>query len=297
LARLESEEKVILNAMAAREQEMGVVEKAISDLFAGIGADITAVKKKVEEVTVESAVVQPVPPVEPVVAQPVPPVERTAAQPIQPVEHAPAPVPPRDPLKSDIPSATEAGVEQKSEIQESAPPQDTEFQKKCPMCGGRMDLQMNGEMWICYTCAFEEPGKGEVPGKSEVKREQRNAPETTPPGAPAVGVAQKSEILESAAPQDTELQKKCPMCGGRMDFNISGEMWMCYTCAYEEPGAGEVQGKSEAKREQRRAPAPAPSPSLPPTKTKSCPACGKKMGFHENDKAWRCPHCEYERRI
>jgi ribosomal protein L37AE/L43A len=193
-----------------------------------------------------------------------------------------------------------------------------------------MDLQMNGDMWICYTCAFEETGKGKVQGEGEAKREQ---PEPTPPvasmksdirSAAMAGVEQKSEILESAAPQDTEFQKKCPMCGGRMDFQIDGEMWLCYTCAHEEAGRGDGQGKSAAKSELW--PAPETSPALavpleplssnksqdlirgsiqgsspsnkrPPTKTKPCPACGKKMGFHENDKAWRCPHCEYERRI
>ena len=82
-----------------------------------------------------------------------------------------------------------------------------------------------------------------------------------------------------------------------MDLQMNGEIWICYTCAYEEPGKGEVHGKSEANREQRLTPESTPPLSRPPTKTKPCPACGKKMSFHESDKAWRCPHCEYERRI
>ena len=159
-----------------------------------------------------------------------------------------------------------------------------------------MDFQIDGEMWLCYTCAHEEAGKGE----------QRNAPPPAPPrgsmksdipSAAMAGGEQKSEIQESAAPQETEFQKKCPMCGGRMDFQIDGEMWLCYTCAHEEAGQGKVQGKSAEKSEQRHAPEPTPALSRPPTKTKPCPACGKKMSFHESDKAWRCPHCEYERRI
>src|SRR3990172_6264960 len=136
-----------------------------------------------------------------------------------------------------------------------------------------MDFHIDVKMWMCYTCAYEEPGKGEVPGKSEVKGEQRNAPEPTPPGdslksdipgAATAGSEQKSEIQESVAPQDSEWQKKCPMCGGRMDLQMNGEMWICYTCAYEEPGKGEVQGKSEAKRKQRHAPEPTPPLSRPP---------------------------------
>jgi len=306
LARLESEEKVVLNAMAAQEKEMGVVEKAMREVFTDIGADIAAIKIKVEEFTAESAVVPPIPPV-----------ERAAVQPI----------PPTASLKTDIPGEKQVGVGLKSEIQESVAPQDAEWQKKCPMCGGRMDFNISGEMWICYTCAHEEAGKGEGQGKSEAKREQWNAPETAPPrdfintdmtSEKQVGVGQKSEIQEPAAPQDAEWQKKCPMCGGRMDFQIDGKMWMCYTCAYEEAGKGEGQNKSAGKSERavpladlssnefeklKKGSIPGsirgslPSNKQPPTKTKPCPACRKKMSFHEGEKAWRCPHCEYERRI
>ncbi len=317
LARLESEEKVILNSMATQEKEMGVVEKAMREVFTEIGADITAIKIKVEEFSAESAVVQPIPPVIRAVAQPVQPVERASAQ----------PVPPGDSPKSDSPSGKQVGVEQKSEIQESAAPPDTEWQKKCPMCGGRMDFQIDGEMWQCYTCAYEEAGHGDVQGKSAAKSEQRNAPKPTPqkdsiisiPSTTTAGVEQKNEIQESVAPQETEWQKKCPMCGGRMDFQIDGKMWQCYTCAHEEAGQGDVQGTSAGKSGQPSPPFNVPleplssnefqdlikgsirgslsSSKRPVTKTKPCPACRKKMSYHENEKAWRCPHCEYERRI
>jgi chromosome segregation ATPase len=123
IGRLESEEKEILNAMAAREKEMDLVEKAVGELFTDIAVEITSINKKVKEFTAESAASQP--------------------------------IPPGDSMKSDILSEDKGGDEQKSKIRESSAPQDTESQKKCPMCGGRMNFHANGEMWMCYSCAYE----------------------------------------------------------------------------------------------------------------------------------------------
>jgi ribosomal protein L37AE/L43A len=92
----------------------------------------------------------------------------------------------------------------------------------------------------CVIPAHTKSGKGDVQDKSE----------------------EKGEIRESSAPQDTELQKKCPMCGGQMNFHHSGEMWMCYSCAYEESGKEEVQGKSEEKSEHTNVPNPSPASEL-----------------------------------
>jgi ribosomal protein S27AE len=266
IVRLESEEKVILNSIAVREKEIEVVEKAIKEIFTDIGADITALKKRVEESSVESAVVQPIPPVGHAVAQP---------------------IPPGDSIKSVISSVEKGGGEQKSEIPEPSVPQGSKWQKKCPMCGGKMNFHSNEEKWMCYTCAYEELEKG--------------------------GGEQKSEIRDSSAPQDSEWQKKCPMCGGQMNFQIEDNKWLCYSCAYEELKKDDFQGKSEEKREQTNAPQPAPvsepineyqgskkgssSNNQPPSKKKTCPACRKKMNWYPEDKAWRCPFCEYERRI
>ena len=127
---LESEEKRILTGMAARQKEVELAEKAMRELFTDIGAEITSIKRKVEEATAESA--------------------------------APQPIPQRDPGKGDIPIDKKGGGEQKSEIGASSAPQDSEFQKKCPMCGGRMDFLLNGDMWQCYSCAYEELKKDEV---------------------------------------------------------------------------------------------------------------------------------------
>ncbi len=268
IGQLESEEKELAAGMAVREKEMEPVEKAVRTLFSDIGAELNYIKKRVEEpFTGEHAVLQPVPPA------------------------VPSAVPPADAVKSAAPVDNRGEGGQKSEIPASPAP-DTGLQKKCPMCGGRMDLQVDGKMWLCYTCAYQEEKKENEGGE------------------------QKSEIRESPAQQqDTGLQKKCPMCGGRMDLQIDGKMWLCYTCAYEESGTGGVHGKSEEVRNTPAA-APAAAPSShehhdtikgsmpgstahkqPPVKKKNCPACSGKMKWHETEKAWRCPFCGYERRI
>ncbi len=274
IGRLESEEKEILKGMAEREKEMALAEKAVGELFTDIAAEITSINKKVQEFIAESATTKP--------------------------------IPPRDAIKSDILSEEKGGGEQKSEIRESSAPQDTEWQKKCPMCGSRMNFHINEQMWKCYSCAYEE-----------LKEEKR-------------GGEQKSEIRESSTPQDTEWQKKCPMCGGQMNFHINEQMWKCYSCAFEESKEGEVSDKSEVKREHTNArkttlasdpifdPSPyfavplasltsnesrestkesSPSNDQSSNKKKNCPVCHKKMQWFKMEKAWRCPFCEYERRI
>ncbi len=267
IGRLESEEKEILKGMAIREKDMELVSKAVGELFKDITSEITYINKKVAEVTAESAASQP--------------------------------SLPRDSIKTDIPSQEKRGGGQKSEILESSAPQDTELQKRCPMCGGRMDFYSSERTWRCYSCAYEELKEGK-------KVEER-----------------KNEIPEPSALQDTEWQKKCPMCGGRMDFYINEKKWICFSCAFEESEEGAVQDKSEEKSEQANEPKPAPaSPSFaipladlpfdeyqepkkrsspshsqPSSKKKPCPSCRKKMNWHAEEKAWRCPFCGYERSI
>jgi hypothetical protein len=182
IGRLESEEKEISSGMAAQGKDLEVVEKAVGKLFAEIGAEITYMKKKVEEPpTVERAIApapQPIPAGDSIISG----VPKSGSEQIS---------------ETRVPSAPQAAELQKTclmcggrmdlhdqnkkwrcyacaheesreekgdggqkiEILEPSAPQDTAGQKKCPMCGGRMDLQMNGEMWLCYSCAHEESGK------------------------------------------------------------------------------------------------------------------------------------------
>jgi ribosomal protein L37AE/L43A len=263
IGRLESEEKGILNGMATREKEMERVEKAVEKLFTDIGEEIASIKKGIEEFTAENA--------------------------------APPPIPPAGSVKSYTSTEEKGSGGQKSEILGSSGPQNTEWQKKCPMCGGRMNFQAPDNMWICYSCAYEELKKD--------------------------AVQDKRETVESSGPQDMEWQKKCPMCGGQMNFLIHEGKWQCYTCAYEELKKDDVQGKSEEHNEHANPPQLDsdaifdPFPSLvsyenqetkkgsplaknqPSPKKKTCPSCRKKMQWHQMENAWRCPYCDYERRI
>ncbi|HEX9021533.1 MAG TPA: hypothetical protein VF903_09745, partial [Nitrospirota bacterium] len=148
VVQLEIEEKVILNDLSGREKQMELVEKAVKDLFAEIGAEVANTGKKVEEFTSEPA------------AQPA--LQKDSAKSDlfgQKVESAAArPVLPGDSMKSGILDEEKGDGGQKSEIFESPAQQDTGSGKKCPMCGGRMNFHADGEMWICYSCAHEEPG-------------------------------------------------------------------------------------------------------------------------------------------
>ena len=210
---LEGEEKGILSGMAAREKEMEYVEKAMKELFTEIGAEITYIKRKVEEFTAENAVAPPIP-------------------------HS-------DSLKSDIPSGTKGSGEQKSEITEPSAPQDTEWQKKCPMCGGRMNFHLSEKMWQCYSCGYEELEKEEVQIKSEEKSGQTNTPKPPPASEP-------------------------------------------FTVPLASMSSNEYQ---EPKKES------SPYNNQPSTKKKTCPVCRKKMQWYDMEKTWRCPFCDYERRI
>ncbi len=144
-----------------------------------MGAEITSIKKKVEEFTAESAASQPIP-------------AKDSTN------------------KSDIfPSKGKGGSERKSEIPGSPAPQDTEWRKKCPMCGGRLDFHSHEEMWQCYSCAYEEP-KDEVLVDGEEKNEPANAPQPAPASKPGSGAYEElnkdevqSESEETSEPANT----------------------------------------------------------------------------------------------
>jgi hypothetical protein len=115
-----------------------------------------------------------------------------------------------------------------------------------------------------------------------------------------------------------------------MNYHSKEEMWLCYSCAYEELQKDEVRGKNEEKSEHANAPEPAPaskpisdpfpsfavplasmitsesqkskkgsspSKSQPSGKKKTCPACRKKMDWYDTERTWRCSFCHYERSI
>jgi chromosome segregation ATPase/rubredoxin len=127
MAQLESEETTVRTGISAREKELELAEKTVKDLFADIVAEITSFKKTVEELTAEAPAAQA--------------------------------LPQGDPLNEDIPGGKRGGGEQKIGIKAASPPEDTKFQRKCPMCGGRLNLLELEKKWQCYTCAYEEPDR------------------------------------------------------------------------------------------------------------------------------------------
>ena len=165
------------------------------------------------------------------------------------------------------------------------------LQKRCPMCGGRMDFHIQEQVWKCYSCAYEETTKDRESGEK------------------------KRDIPSSPNPERTDVQKKCPMCGGQLNYHMQEKLWQCYTCAYEEPatdaprtGTGQAtlpdappdtlpemdifpDDSGESKK------TPAPPSQQPVVRKKPCPVCHKTMNWIERDGAWRCPFCHYERRI
>jgi DNA-directed RNA polymerase subunit M/transcription elongation factor TFIIS len=237
IGRLESEEKGILYGMAAREKEVELVEKAVGELFTEIGAEITDIKKRIEDFTAESAVSQPIQPSDSLKSYIGSEEEGDGEQKSEISE-------------SSAPQDEEEGDgEQKSEIRESAAPQDTEFQKKCPMCGGRMNFYSTDEMWVCYSCAYEELKKDEVHSKSKEKSEHTSTPKPTPASEPIldpsspIGVPlaplfpdEYPKSKKGSSPsnnQPSSKKKTCPVCRKKMNWYQMEKTWRCPFCDYE----------------------------------------------------------------
>jgi ribosomal protein L37AE/L43A len=134
--------------------------------------------------------------------------------------------------------------------------------------------------------------------------------------ADIITVVPESSFQEASLPQDQNAEewKKCPVCGGRAMWYLKKKVWKCYVCAHEESGTNEVdiiREKTVNLREHMRTRVRRPASSrtttfgIPPefssgqkhqpVRTKPCPICKKKMDWHETEKSWRCPFCEYQR--
>lgn len=200
LAQLESEEKGVQSGIAERAKDLKSAEKTIKGLFTDIGAEITAVNKKIGELTGEGPTEQP--------------------------------SPEKAPVKSGVPGRKKDGGDQKVEIKVTQA-QDTKFQRKCPMCGGLFNLHELENMWQCYTCGHEEPASEAFTTTGEPANEPAPPPEPASP--------QPESFVEPLASMVNERQ--------------------------------------------------------PATQKKPCPACRKSMFWYPKVKAWRCPSCQYERRI
>ncbi|MHB8844581.1 MAG: hypothetical protein ACYC7L_07490 [Nitrospirota bacterium] len=220
ITRLEDEEEGIRKGMAAREKELTLIEKAMKELFAEIAVEISTIKDKVEEFTAENAPVQPIAQTAPLAPSSDIPVENAVVE-------------------------EKAADEKKIEFEAPPAPMDAKFQKTCPMCGGRMNLHTSDKLWLCYTCAYEEPDAGGAQGS-------RNES----------GEFMGSSALEPTPPSST--------------FTVP---------------VGDLSSDDDVGSKKRSS-----SAKQPASKTKPCPSCRKTMHYHPEERAWRCPSCYYETR-
>jgi len=133
MTQLEGEEKTLQAAMSAREKDMAFAEKTVRELFANIVAEVSAFNKKVVELTADAPSAQPV---------------------ASSVQLGPQ----KEPQKNVAAGTTNDGG-QTGGAGAVLQPQDTKYQKKCPLCGGPFNLLEYQNIWQCYSCAYEEPNR------------------------------------------------------------------------------------------------------------------------------------------
>ena len=217
LVQLEGEEATIQAGMAAQERDLALAEKTVKELFTNIGAEISSLGRKLEELTGEAP----------------------AAQLSSPARQ---PAPAKEPLSEVAPPEKKKEEIEEPDALQPTPPLDSKFQRKCPVCGGAtFNLLELEKKWQCYTCAYEEAATDEE--KSELRSGQYSE----------AAVDTSSSSAEHPA---------------------------------SESGASGRSKRSSSQPDDQ-----------PPTKKKDCPVCSKSMFWHSKEKAWRCPSCQYERRI
>lgn len=152
IAALEKVEQKILDNISDREKEKNAVEEAVKTVFADITAEISAVKKKIEEYTAEKGSPKPI-------AEP-DPIESEKQE--DNVEEGG--VKEKEWGVEEIKIGTgeeEGGAEEEDKVGE-LPPIQSKFVKKCPMCGGQINFLIEEATWMCYTCGHEEAEKAEA---------------------------------------------------------------------------------------------------------------------------------------
>ncbi|MDA8098112.1 MAG: hypothetical protein M0042_00635 [Nitrospiraceae bacterium] len=242
IVQMEKDDQEILKGMESKEKETEVIEKALKNLFSDMGSEIGAIKNKIEDFTAEKPAAQPTP---------VP--AKAPAKKESSTEKAPAAAAAQPAAGESQKSGLPAQIKEVKEAAEiiiasNQPQEDSEWQKKCPMCGGRMNYHTVDKLWLCYSCAYEE-ASADGPGKSEAKNGTAAASKPAPSSDEIFGSPEPEEPASSSA---------------------SG--------LYEESTTGSQNGQVW-------------------TKSKPCPACKKTMHWYPAAKAWRCPACYYERRI
>ncbi|MDA8155319.1 MAG: hypothetical protein M0Z52_02545 [Actinomycetota bacterium] len=222
LARLEAEEQKVLGDMADKEKDTGLAKKSLEKIFTEAMDEISGIKAKLEGLSQEKTeILETVTP-------------KTAAAPSQP-----APPEKAQPLPGNgLPGEGETAA---AESAKTADPYgtDTQWQKKCPNCGSKMNFFLNDKKWLCYVCAFEElkDGSGRdndesaglaSEGKPEPQLQavaQTSEAVTNPPGL--------SVVRYSAMNAKMQVKKKnCPVCRKKMVWGEADKTWRCTSCEY-----------------------------------------------------------------
>ncbi len=291
ISELEHEDEMLLSGMAALEHEVKRIDDSVRKVFRDAGDEIVGIKRKIEQFSAEEVNSEPEPAlkksgeigpknaredfeIEPKVAS----AEKEAAS---------DPLTPPDPIEGDK-DDYENGCIETEEISEAP-----DMKKECRVCGELMHFLAEEEKWKCYNC-----------GRAE-SRENATTAEL---------VEEETGVVDTPLPEEKELSKECPMCGGRMNLHGDQGIWMCYSCGHEELGTGAARKtpKSEAVPEipeDKSIPvarpaashksvhvATAPSGKRRSARKKTCPVCHKQMNMHEEERTWKCPSCDYQRR-
>ena len=201
IGQLQKEEQKILDGMSIRERDMKAVEESVGKIFTEIGSEITGIRKKIEEFAAEKAPPQPI----------APPV-----------------------VESHKLEEEKEGIEEGSKIEWTSEPEETEGVRRCAMCGGQMDFNIQYGMWMCYACGHEEPATDDTEGASELTAaaelaavaEQKPTPVASEPSA--VPLAASPSVKRPLS-----RKKPCPSCRKQMDWNEEEKTWRCSFCNYE----------------------------------------------------------------
>jgi ribosomal protein L37AE/L43A len=247
IAEFEKEEKEVLAKIAVREKEAKLVEGAISKLFTDVGTEIAGIRKKIEEFTSKEAPAAPKTEEAYIESREEDHKdwgkELAEGEEESEDEEAAEGEEESEGEEREGEEEEEEGLQGEFNVEEIPVPQETEFLKKCPMCGGQIHFLVQEQMWKCYTCGHEESSKKEAdpaPPASERGRPALSAVIEDPAEAP-----EKDELTPlaaaQAAPQPSATRahksptkkKACPVCRKQMEWHENKKSWECPHCGYQ----------------------------------------------------------------
>ena len=159
IAALEKEEHEIIGNIADRQSEKKEVEEAVKKVFADITEEISTVKKKIEGYTAEKGSPQSTAEPDSIESHMHEEAEKRSPQPIAESDFIESYKHEEDEYRAE---KEERDAEEEVKKEERSVTQETEWVKKCPMCGGQLNFLIEDAKWMCYTCGHEEEGKEET---------------------------------------------------------------------------------------------------------------------------------------